>query len=257
MLPGLRLRSEGLPATHAVALPPRPHAPPRPAEVLFVAANEVVVGRAALTPSQILWLNLLTDGLSAMALAFTPAAPDVMRRAPRRLDAPLLATADWAVCALVGTALASAALAVQAAYPAAHSRGGGLRALCGAHAHLEPEPGGGDDGVGDACAARGQTAALTALIVGELAQAMATGRVAHRAGVNAAVAVAVAVSIAAHAVALYVPALASALGLAPLTAGDWAVAIAAAIPALVVTVTTAAVRPSQSGRCVPPPAWAP
>jgi magnesium-transporting ATPase (P-type) len=39
---------------------------------------------------QILWVNLVADVALGLALAFEPAEPDVMRRAPRSRDAPLL-----------------------------------------------------------------------------------------------------------------------------------------------------------------------
>jgi Ca2+-transporting ATPase len=42
-----------------------------------------------LTAAQILWINLLTDGLPALALAFDR-TPDVMQQRPRPADAPLL-----------------------------------------------------------------------------------------------------------------------------------------------------------------------
>jgi Ca2+-transporting ATPase len=43
-----------------------------------------------LLPIQILWMNLVTDGIPALALAVDPKAPDLMKRRPRRPDARLL-----------------------------------------------------------------------------------------------------------------------------------------------------------------------
>ncbi|BFU88842.1 MAG: Calcium-transporting ATPase [Nitrospira sp.] len=43
-----------------------------------------------LLPIQILWMNLVTDGIPALALAVDPKAPDLMNRSPRRPDDRLL-----------------------------------------------------------------------------------------------------------------------------------------------------------------------
>jgi len=43
-----------------------------------------------LTPVQVLWVNMVTSVTLAMALAFEPCEPDVMRRRPRDPDTPLL-----------------------------------------------------------------------------------------------------------------------------------------------------------------------
>ncbi|MBE9129490.1 MULTISPECIES: cation-translocating P-type ATPase [unclassified Coleofasciculus] len=52
-------------------------------EVLTIAAAPLLgLGGVPLTPLQILWMNLVTDGLPALALAMEPAEPNVMKRSP-------------------------------------------------------------------------------------------------------------------------------------------------------------------------------
>jgi Ca2+-transporting ATPase len=48
-----------------------------------------------LLPLQLLWLNMLTDVVPALALATEPAEPDVMERPPRDPRAPLFGEADY------------------------------------------------------------------------------------------------------------------------------------------------------------------
>ena len=59
--------------------------------VMFIAA--LLGWPLPLLPIQLLWINLVTDGLPALALATDPIDPDVLTRPPRRPEAQLI---DWA-----------------------------------------------------------------------------------------------------------------------------------------------------------------
>lgn len=64
-----------------------------------------------LLPVQLLWINLVTDGLPALALAMEPPEPGLMRRRPRRATESML---SWPLAGAVigqGTLLAAAGLA--------------------------------------------------------------------------------------------------------------------------------------------------
>jgi Ca2+-transporting ATPase len=97
-------------------------------EVLLVAGGSVVAYGLSLrdetgmlmlplTAAQILWINLLTDGLPALALAFDR-TPGVMQQKPRPADSPLLDRPSVQFVAAVGTMKALLALALLGVLPA-------------------------------------------------------------------------------------------------------------------------------------------
>jgi Ca2+-transporting ATPase len=72
--------------------------------VMFVAA--VVGWPAPLAAIQILWLNLITDGLSALALGLEPPEDDLMRRRPRKTREPVITWSRGRTIAVHGAIMA-------------------------------------------------------------------------------------------------------------------------------------------------------
>ncbi|HEX3772159.1 MAG TPA: cation-transporting P-type ATPase, partial [Polyangiaceae bacterium] len=63
-----------------------------------------------LTPLMILWINLVTNGLPALALGIDEPDPTQMREPPRRSTAGLLSARDWLGMLAVGVVMGGAAL---------------------------------------------------------------------------------------------------------------------------------------------------
>jgi Ca2+-transporting ATPase len=65
-----------------------------------------------LLPLQLLWINVVTDGLPALALVVDPPEADVLGRPPRKPDAPMLGWAQWQFIVATGLLQAAATLGV-------------------------------------------------------------------------------------------------------------------------------------------------
>ncbi len=55
-------------------------------EILVMFVSSLIGLPPPLLPIQILWVNLVTDGLPALALGVDPVEPDIMKRPPRPTD---------------------------------------------------------------------------------------------------------------------------------------------------------------------------
>jgi Ca2+-transporting ATPase len=161
-----------------------------------------------LLATQILWINLLTDGAPALALGVDPAEPGLMQMKPRRRDEPVIAPHTWRDIAIAGLIMAASTLFVfDGSLP------GGLLA-----------------GTSDVPHAR--TMAFTTIVLAQLFNVFdsrsrrrsAFSGLAHTKWTWAAVLA----SVALQALVVYMPPLRAAFGTTPLNATDWLLCAAAA-----------------------------
>ena len=154
-----------------------------------------------LLATQILWINLVTDGPPALALGIDPADSDVMRHPPRPAGEPVVTAAMWRGIAFVGVIMAAGTLFVLDA----------------------SLPGGFVSGAGEVRHA--QTMAFTTLMLFQIFNVI-NARSDERSAfaqlfANAWLWTAMAGSIALQVLVVHVPLLQRAFGTTPLTMRDW------------------------------------
>ncbi|HEU4368350.1 MAG TPA: cation-transporting P-type ATPase [Methylomirabilota bacterium] len=172
-------------------------------EILVVFAAILAGFPSPLAPLQILWVNLVTDILPAMALVRDPAEPDVMRRPPRDPRQPLV---TWSLSARILAEGACLAAGVLSAY---------------GWVLLQEGPG-----------PRAHAVAFVALVLVHPMQALhcrSAGTPWWRLPPNPLVWAALGVLVAVQWGAVSWPPLAGLLGSAPLAAGDWLLVGAAVV----------------------------
>jgi Ca2+-transporting ATPase len=157
-----------------------------------------------LLPLQLLWINVVTDGLPALALIVDPVEDDVLRRPPRHPDEPMLGRDQWRF--IVGTGLLLAAVTLGVFVWALRAR------------HI----------------AEARNLAFSVLVFGELFRAFAarsTTQMFWEVGVftNMPLLAVVSGSTLLQLGLHYVPAAGSAFGIAPLSVGDRSLTLLAAL----------------------------
>ena len=81
-------------------------------ELLVMLLATAVGWPLPLLPLHLLWINLVTDGLPALALVVEPRDPDVMKRPPRPPAEPILGRTEWGNILLTGVLQAAVTLAM-------------------------------------------------------------------------------------------------------------------------------------------------
>ncbi len=79
-------------------------------EVIAIFVNILLGGPLILLPVQILWMNLLTDGVTAVALGVEPVEKGIMKRPPRSPRGPILDRLGIMMILLLGTYLGACTL---------------------------------------------------------------------------------------------------------------------------------------------------
>src|SRR5262245_49094318 len=82
------------------------------AELAVMLAAAIAGLPPPLLPLHLLWINLVTDGLPALALVMDPPDPDVLRRPPRALAEPMLGRREWTGVSATGALEAAVVLGV-------------------------------------------------------------------------------------------------------------------------------------------------
>lgn len=182
-------------------------------EVLAILVNILLAGPLILLPVQILWMNLVTDGMTAVALGMEPVEKGVMQRPPRAADEPILDVGGMIMILLLGGYI-------------------GVATLWLFHHYLA---GGGENAV-----ALAQTVAFTGIIVLEkmnvfnfraLREPIATIGFLSNPWVLAAWALTIGLQVC----AVYVPVLQQALHTTPLAPADWGLILVVAAPVFLAT----------------------
>ena len=168
-------------------------------EVLVMLFAALIGLPLPLLPIQILWMNLVTDGFPALALAVDPKSPDLMKQPPRRPEARLL---DGSRLVIIGA---------QGFMLGAISLGAFTYSLYGLHQEVE----------------QARTVAFTVMVVAQLAHAFncRSERLSLfqlGVGTNRPLVWALLVSLVVQMVVLTVPEVATIFKVVPLPIEDWA-----------------------------------
>jgi len=225
------------------------------AAIFLTAALGVPEG---LTPVQLLWVNLVTDGPPATALGFNPPDLDVMEKHPRRKDDPLISVWSYIRYFVVGAYVGLAVVGIfmywfimdsSAAGGDGHTVVTASQLLNWGSCHewkdFQVNDWAGMSFSSTPCAyftegkVKASTLSLTVLVVIEMLNAFNAlsedgSLVQMPPWANPYLIVAASISIGVHVLVLYIPSLASIFGVMPLTMHDWILVAAFSFPVILI-----------------------
>ncbi|GAA93404.1 hypothetical protein E5Q_00045 [Mixia osmundae IAM 14324] len=210
-------------------------------EVVSIFLTVLLGMPEALIPVQLLWVNLVTDGLPATALGFNPADHTIMRRPPRDAKEALVGPWLFLRYMVVGTYVGIATVAGYAWWYMYYSAGPQISFYQLTHFHscssLFPEVGC-EIFLGDS-AKRATTISLSILVTIEMANALNSlseneSLLTLPPWANLYLCGAICLSMALHFMILYVPFFADLFVIVPLNWAEWKAVLAFSLPVIVI-----------------------
>ncbi|WFD31368.1 P-type Ca(2+) transporter [Malassezia sp. CBS 17886] len=208
-------------------------------EVVSIFLTVLLGMPEALIPVQLLWVNLVTDGLPATALGFNPPDGAVMKLPPRRRDDPLISAWLFFRYMLIGLFVGVATVFGYAWWFTLYSGGPQISFYQLTHFHRcsASFPHIGCGMFTDVAAQRASTISLSILVTIEMLNALNSlsevdSLLTHPPFRNMWLLSAIALSMGLHMIILYTPYFASIFSVQPLNAVEWFAVIAISAPVL-------------------------
>jgi len=222
------------------------------ASIFFTAAMGIPEG---LTPVQLLWVNLVTDGPPATSLGFNPPDLDVMTKPPRKKDDSLISPWSYVRYAVVGFYVGVAVVGIFVYWFCFDHAPDGHQLItidqlmhwgdCSSWKDFKPEPFLGLSFAEDPCSyfstgkVKASTLSLTVLVVIEMLNAYNAisedgSLVQMPPWVNPWLIVMTFLSIGVHMLILYIPIFSKIFGVVPLDAHDWMLVMAFSLPVILI-----------------------
>ncbi|TGZ85617.1 calcium ATPase [Ascodesmis nigricans] len=210
-------------------------------EVVSIFLTAALGMPEALIPVQLLWVNLVTDGLPATALSFNPADNDIMRRPPRARDEALVGGWLFFRYMVIGTYVGAATVFGYAWHFMMNSQGPQIAfsQLANFHRCSREFPEIGCEMFGNEIAKTASTISLSILVVIEMFNAMnalssSESLLTMPLWRNMKLVAAIALSMALHFMLLYIPALQSLFSITPLNWHEWKAVLIVSAPVIII-----------------------
>ncbi|RYP92741.1 hypothetical protein DL770_001130 [Monosporascus sp. CRB-9-2] len=210
-------------------------------EVVSIFLTAALGMPEALIPVQLLWVNLVTDGLPATALSFNPPDHDIMKRAPRKRDEPLIGGWLFLRYLIIGTYVGVATVGGYAWWFMYYSGGPQISFYQLSHFHRcsTEFPGIGCEMFTNDMGKAASTVSLSILVVIEMLNAMNALSSSESLFTlplweNMMLVYAIALSMTLHFALLYIPVLQSLFSILPLNWTEWKAVLAISAPVIVI-----------------------